>query len=58
MVLYKSIIQGITTVITGNCGISAAPVTLKKDVPNQLNLIGEKDILSWLRRFMRTFSIQ
>lgn len=40
--LLNKISQGITTVIAGNCGISASPVTLKGDVPNPLNLIGEK----------------
>jgi N-acyl-D-aspartate/D-glutamate deacylase len=40
--MLNKISQGITTVITGNCGISASPVTLKGDVPNPLNLIGEK----------------
>lgn len=40
--LLNKISQGITTVIAGNCGISASPVTLKREVPNPLNLIGEK----------------
>ncbi len=40
--LLNKISQGITTVIVGNCGISASPVTLKGDVPNPLNLLGEK----------------
>lgn len=40
--MLNKISQGITTVITGNCGISAAPVTLKGEVPNPLNLVGEK----------------
>lgn len=35
--------QGITTVITGNCGISAAPVTLLSTaVPDPLNLLGAR----------------
>lgn len=33
--------QGVTTVITGNCGISAAPVTLKGDLPDPMNLLGD-----------------
>src|SRR6185312_9562137 len=33
--------QGVTTVITGNCGISAAPVTLEKSFPDPMNLLGE-----------------
>jgi N-acyl-D-amino-acid deacylase len=33
--------QGVTTVITGNCGISAAPVTLRGEPPDPMNLLGE-----------------
>jgi N-acyl-D-aspartate/D-glutamate deacylase len=32
--------QGVTTVITGNCGISAAPVQLGRDLPEPMNLLG------------------
>jgi N-acyl-D-amino-acid deacylase len=32
--------QGITTVVTGNCGISAAPVRLSGSVPDPMNLLG------------------
>jgi N-acyl-D-amino-acid deacylase len=32
--------QGVTTVVTGNCGISAAPLTLDGDPPPPLNLLG------------------
>jgi N-acyl-D-aspartate/D-glutamate deacylase len=35
--------QGVTTVIVGNCGISAAPVRLKGDVPDPMNLLGNAD---------------
>ena len=35
--------QGVTTVITGNCGISAAPVSLKNDLPDPMNLLGGPD---------------
>lgn len=34
--------QGITTVIVGNCGISAAAATIKESVPDPMNLLGEK----------------
>lgn len=33
--------QGVTTVITGNCGISAAPVKLNGDPPDPMNLLGD-----------------
>jgi N-acyl-D-amino-acid deacylase len=33
--------QGVTTVITGNCGISAAPVLLPGEVPDPMNLLGQ-----------------
>jgi N-acyl-D-amino-acid deacylase len=32
--------QGVTTVIVGNCGISAAPVHLSGDPPDPMNLLG------------------
>ncbi|HAV1831789.1 TPA: D-aminoacylase [Enterobacter hormaechei subsp. steigerwaltii] len=35
--------QGITTVIVGNCGISAALATMKGEVPDPMNLLGEKE---------------
>lgn len=33
--------QGVTTVVVGNCGISAAPVTLRGDPPDPMNLLGD-----------------
>ncbi len=33
--------QGVTTVIVGNCGISAAPVQLRGDMPDPMNLLGD-----------------
>jgi N-acyl-D-aspartate/D-glutamate deacylase len=33
--------QGVTSVITGNCGISAAPVNLHGDPPDPMNLLGD-----------------
>src|ERR1700691_3177208 len=35
--------QGVTTVIVGNCGISAAPVKLSADPPDPMNLLGDAD---------------
>jgi N-acyl-D-amino-acid deacylase len=38
--MMPKITQGVTTVIVGNCGISASPVTLRGDVPDPMNLLG------------------
>ncbi len=35
--------QGVTTVIVGNCGICAAPVALRGDPPDPMNLLGGAD---------------
>lgn len=35
--------QGVTTVIVGNCGISAAPVSLRGDPPDPMILLGGPD---------------
>lgn len=35
--------QGVTSIIVGNCGISAACATMHGDVPDPLNLLGELD---------------
>src|SRR6185437_317577 len=34
--------QGVTTVVTGNCGVSLAPLTLDRRPPPPLDLIGEQ----------------
>ncbi|MCC5904804.1 MAG: D-aminoacylase [Balneolaceae bacterium] len=40
--MENKISQGVTTVIVGNCGISASPVSLNRDEPpNPMNLLGE-----------------
>jgi N-acyl-D-aspartate/D-glutamate deacylase len=41
--MLPKISQGVTTVVVGNCGISASPVTLKGDPPDPMNLLGERD---------------
>jgi N-acyl-D-aspartate/D-glutamate deacylase len=35
--------QGVTTVVVGNCGISAAPVTLRGEPPDPMNLLGRAE---------------
>lgn len=41
--MLPKISQGITTVIVGNCGISASPVSLKGNLPDPMNLLGTVD---------------
>lgn len=38
--MLNKISQGVTSVIAGNCGISAAPVRINGEVPDPLNLLG------------------
>jgi N-acyl-D-amino-acid deacylase len=39
--------QGVTTVIVGNCGISASPVTLHCDPPDPMNLLGPAEVFRY-----------
>jgi N-acyl-D-aspartate/D-glutamate deacylase len=39
--------QGVTTVIVGNCGISAAPVQLRGGPPEPMNLLGDEDVFRY-----------
>ena len=39
--MLPKLTQGVTTVVVGNCGISASPVTLANDVPDPMNLLGK-----------------
>lgn len=45
--MLPKISQGVTTVIVGNCGISASPVTLTSEPPDPMNLLGEEDQFSY-----------
>src|SRR6187402_1961741 len=38
--MLPKISQGVTTLIVGNCGISASPVSLKGAPPDPMNLLG------------------
>ena len=39
--------QGVTTVIVGNCGISAAPASLRGHLPDPMNLLGPVSAFSY-----------
>lgn len=41
--MLPKISQGVTTVIVGNCGISAAPVDLNGRLPDPMNLLGKAE---------------
>lgn len=41
--------QGVTTVIVGNCGISASPVSLRGAPPDPLNLLGAREDFTYSR---------
>jgi N-acyl-D-amino-acid deacylase len=41
--MLPKISQGVTTVIVGNCGISASPVQLKGELPDPMSLLGNAD---------------
>jgi N-acyl-D-amino-acid deacylase len=41
--MLSKLSQGVTTVIVGNCGISASPVRLHGSVPDPMNLLGSAE---------------
>jgi N-acyl-D-amino-acid deacylase len=41
--MLPKISQGVTTVVVGNCGISASPVSLKGNPPDPMNLLGDRE---------------
>lgn len=41
--------QGVTTVVVGNCGISASPVSLRADPPDPMNLLGGREDFNYPR---------
>ncbi|ACC69559.1 D-aminoacylase [Paraburkholderia phymatum] len=45
--MLPKITQGVTTVIVGNCGISASPVSLHGDPPDPMNLLGPRDAFQY-----------
>jgi N-acyl-D-glutamate deacylase/N-acyl-D-amino-acid deacylase len=47
--MLPKITQGVTTVIVGNCGISASPVTLAGDPPDPMNLLGPAEAFAYPR---------
>ncbi|HEY2858833.1 MAG TPA: D-aminoacylase [Terracidiphilus sp.] len=45
--MLAKISQGVTTVVVGNCGISAAPVRLKGDLPDPMVLLGGRELFKY-----------
>ncbi|MEO8334730.1 MAG: D-aminoacylase [bacterium] len=41
--MWPKLSQGVTTVVVGNCGISAAPVRLHGEPPDPMNLLGRAE---------------
>lgn len=47
--MLAKIAQGVTTVIVGNCGISASPVSIPAAPPDPMNLLGPKEAFVYPR---------
>src|SRR4051794_17586670 len=45
--MWPKLSQGVTTVIVGNCGISAAPARLRGALPDPMNLLGTADVFTY-----------
>ena len=45
--MWPKLSQGVTTVVVGNCGISAAPARLNGDPPDPMNLLGRADAFTY-----------
>ncbi|MFL9922666.1 D-aminoacylase [Herbaspirillum lusitanum] len=45
--MFPKLSQGVTTVVVGNCGISAAPVSLRGEPPDPMNLLGKTEAFSY-----------
>ena len=44
--MLAKVSQGVTTVVTGNCGVSLAPLAFDGDMPSTFDLLGDKE---WFR---------
>jgi N-acyl-D-aspartate/D-glutamate deacylase len=57
--MAAKVTQGVTTVITGNCGISAAPAKLIAEAPDPMNILGEKGEFSFpqMRDYIKAFNV-
>lgn len=45
--MQAKVSQGVTTVVVGNCGISASPINMQSEPPDPMNLLGQKEDFSY-----------